>query len=250
MQKPLSKLIKRLIIVCAAVVILVIGTHLAGVALMRHYAETILHPALPQGTRTGEIDLNLFTGALRVKDFELENEGQQRIRFGLLELKISPWRLLGGTIHVTKARLSDAFLRVDRRPDGSYDLGLPPFGDGAPESADAEPLDFSLAGAEIAGFDVEYLDGEFKALAQLQSLVVGAYSLRAESQEIPLKWHLALDEREISGEAALTLDKGQLAVAGELKTGRLDLARIQRLAALAPLAEGEVAYQGLSLIHI
>ena len=244
MQKPVSKLIKRLIIVCAAVVILVIGTHLAGVALMRHYAETILHPALPQGTRTGEIDLNLFTGALRVKDFELENEGQQRIRFGLLELKISPWRLLGGTIHVTKARLSDAFLRVDRRPDGSYDLGLPPFGDGAPESADAEPLDFSLAGAEIAGFDVEYLDGEFKALAQLQSLVVGAYSLRAESQEIPLKWHLALDEREISGEAALTLDKGQLAVAGELKTGRLDLARIQRLAALAPLAEGEVAYQG------
>ena len=145
---------------------------------------------------------------------------------------------------VSSARLSDAFLRVDRRPDGSYDLGLPPFGDGDPASAETEPLDFSLAGAEIAGFDVEYHDGEFKALAQLQSLVVGAYSLRAEKQEIPLKWHLALDEREVSGEAALTLDRGQLAAAGELKTDRLDLVRIQRLAALAPLAEGEVAYQG------
>ena len=124
MPKPVSKLIKRLIIVCAAAAVLVIGTHLAGVALMRHYAETILHPPLPQGTRIGEIDLNLFTGSLRVKDFELENEGQQRMRFGLLELKLSPWRLLGGTVHVAgwhreRSRLEEAHARVRSTPEGA-----------------------------------------------------------------------------------------------------------------------------------
>lgn len=244
MPKPLSKMTKRLIIACAGVAIVVLGAHLAGVALLRHYTEEILHPALPQGTSIGEVDLNLFAGSLQVKDFELENDGQQRMRFGLLELKITPWRLLGGTVHVASARLSDAFLRVDRRPDGSYDLGLPPFGAGAPESAEAEPLDFRLAGAEITGFDVEYRDAEFKALARLDSLAVGAYSLGAESQEVPLEWQLALDEREISGEAMLTLDQDRLAVVGELKTAGLDLARLQRLATLDPVALGEVAYQG------
>jgi hypothetical protein len=244
MQKLASKLPRRLILIASIVLLAVVLVHFAGVALLRHYAEEFLHPPLPQGTRIGEVDLNLFTGALQVKDFELQNEDGPRIRFSKLELKISPWRLFTGKVHVQRARLSDGFLRIDRRQDGSYDLGVPPFGDQEPTPDDTEPAAFSLAGAILERVKIEYHDGKFFSNADLAKIEMGAYSARAKTQEIPLSWQLSLDEREVSGQASLTIDKGQVAAAGKLKTQILDLARVQRLAALDPLVKGEAAYQG------
>ena len=246
MTKPPSKLPRRLIVILSSVILVVLAAHFAGVALMRYYTEEILHPALPRGTQIREVHLNLITGALEIDDFELRNDDQVRMQVGRLEIKISPWRLLRGEIHVQRAHLSHGFLRVDRRQDGSYDLGVPPLGDQdpAPAPKDAEPAAFSLSGVVLEQITVEYHDGKFNSLAQFDKLELGAYSARAETQEVPLSWQLSVDEREISGQARLTLDQQHVSVAGDLKTAMLDLARVQRLAALDPLVEGEVAYDG------
>ena len=244
MSRPVSKPVKRLLIVLASVVILVLGAHLGGVALMRHYTEQLLHPPLPHGTQIGEIHLNLFMGTLEVRDFELRNDEQLRMKLGLLTLKISPWRLLTGEVYVQNAQLSDGFVRVDRRQDGSYDLGIPPFGDAQEEPAESQPLDLRIAKAGMEGIDLEYHDGGFRALARLEHVAMGAYSLRAATQEVPLDWQLFLDEREVTGQATLSLDQGQLGAEGKIKTALLDLGTVQRLGALDPLVEGKVAFDG------
>ena len=244
MTIPLSKLPRRLIIIVSSVLLVVLAAHFAGVALIRYYTEEILHPALPRGTQIQEVDLNLFTGALEIKGFELRNDDQVRMQAGELVLKISPWRLLSGEIHLQRASLSNGFLRVDRRKDGSYDLGVPPFGDDDPAPKDAEPVALSLAGAVLEDFTIEYHDGEFNSLAQLGKVEMGAYSLGEKTQKVPLSWQFSLDERDIGGQATLMLDQGQIAAEGELKTAVLDLARIQRLAAMDPLVKGEAAYAG------
>lgn len=236
---------RRLIIILSSVLVLVLIVHFSGVALLRYYAEEILHPALPHGTQIDSVHLNLFTGVLEIRDFELRNEDQERIRIGRIDLKISPWRLLTGEVHVQRAHLSNGFVRVDRRQDGSYDLGVPPFADQEPApQPEAEPAAFSLASAVVEDLTLEYHDGEFKSVAHLDKVAAGPYAARAKTQDVPLSWQLSLDEREISGEAKLTIDQGQYAAAGKLKIAMLDLARLQRLAAIDPLAKGEAAYQG------
>jgi outer membrane protein OmpA-like peptidoglycan-associated protein len=244
MSKPSLKLIGRLSLILSSVLLVVLLVHLAGVALIRYYAEELLHPAAPRGTHIDAVDLNLFTGALEIDDFELRNGGLEWLRAGQLEIKISPWRLLSGEIHVQRARLSNAFLRVDRGQDGSYYTGVPPFGDQEPAPAGGEPAPFSLARAVLEDITIEYHDGEFNSVAQLDKIEVGAYSARKETQQVPLNLQLLLDERDISGQATLKLDQGQFAVQGELKTALLDLARVQRLAALDPVVTGEAAFEG------
>lgn len=236
---------RRLIIILFSVVLVVLAVHFAGVALLRYYTEELLHPALPRGTQIDSVHLNLLTGVLEIRDFELRNDDQERVRIGLIDLKISPWRLLTGEVHVQRAHLANGFVRVDRRQDGSYDLGVPPFADQEPDpQPEAEPAAFSLASAVVEDLTLEYHDGEFKSVAHLDKVAAGPYAARAKTQDVPLSWQLSLDEREISGEAKLTIDQDQYAAAGNVKIAMLDLARLQRLAAIDPLAKGEAAYQG------
>ena len=244
MSQASFKLTNRLFLVFVGAFALFVGVHLAGVALLHYAVERVLHPPLPQGTQIGEVQLNLFSGIVRIQDFELRDQDEQRIRVGQLDLDISPWRLLGGKLLIQRVRVQDGLVRVVRTADGRYDLGLPEFGDGETQAGQGEPPDVEIAEAALEGLDIEFRYGDFKALARVDSLRVGGYSTRAQSQEVPLSWQLTLDGREISGDAVLILDQGQFAATGELSKADLDLGRIQRLAALAPLVEGEVTYRG------
>lgn len=73
-------------------------------------------------------------------------------------LATDPWRLLQGTLHRERADLANGYLRVDRREDGSSDLGLPPFGEGGPA---AEPAPVSPARATLECITLEYHDSDF-----------------------------------------------------------------------------------------
>ena len=181
MSTSTLQLTGRLSLILFTALLVVLLVHFAGVALIRYYAEEILHPADPRGTHIGSVDLNLFTGTLEILDFELRNDGPAQLRAGQLKIKISPTRLLSGEVHVEHARLSNAFLRVDRRQDGSYDLGVPSFGDKEPAPTNAEPAPFSLAGARLDDVTIEYHDGEFTSVAQLVKIEIGAYSPREET---------------------------------------------------------------------
>ena len=245
MPRTHSKIPPRLILTVAGVLLAVLVVHLAGVALLRYFVERTLHPALPQGTYIGEVHVNLFTGALRIQDFELRNEGRIRMRFGELDVAVSPWRLLGGAVRVEHAVLRQAYVSVERRPDGTFDLGLPPFGTAAgPQPAESTPPDLTIAGLVLDGLVIDYRDGDLASVLTVDELKAGAYSARADRQQIPLEWEVHWDGQPVRGEASVTLDGSQVAAAGRLETGLLDVGRAQRLARLTPLASGQIGYRG------
>ena len=238
-----SKLPPRLIIGVGGVLLFILVLHLAGVAVLRYVVERELHPALPKGTYIGDVHVNLFTGALEVDDFELRNAGKVRMRFGRLVLRVSPWHLLFGSVRVDEAMLRRGYVRVDRREDGSFDLGLPDFGDGS-APADTEPPDVRLLGARVEHLMVDYHDGDLASNLYVDLLKVGAYSLQADSQRLPLEWQLQWDQRRIAGDAVVTLASDGIAAEGQLQTDLLDLRRAERLARLPPTVDGEVGLQG------
>ena len=239
-----SKLPARLIIVVGGAFLLMLMLHLVGVAMLRYFVERELHPALPKGTYIGEVHLNLFSGSLRIHDFELRDQGGVRMRFGELRVKVNPWRLATGAVHVQEAALSHAYARVERRADGAFDLGLPAFGGEGPPAPAGEPVDLTLDGVDLDRITIEYHDGELASAGYIHRLKVGAYSLRADKQQVPLDWRLSWDGRAIDGKAVVVIDQGAIAANGELATELLDIGRAQQLARMQPVARGEMSYQG------
>ena len=245
MAAKTSRLPPRLILIAAGVLLAVLLVHLGGVAALRYLVERELHPALPQGTYIGDVHLNLFSGSLEIEGFELRVAGTRRLRAGHLVVRVSPWRLLTGTLHVREAALRQAYVRVERRADGTIDLGLPDFGGAEPAAADgAAPLAVSLAGATAERVTIDYHDGDLTSEIYVNSLKVGAYSSSADSQQVAVDWRLHWDDREVTGDAQVTLADGPPGVRGTLRTALLDLARAQRLARLPAGVDGELAYQG------
>ena len=86
--------------------------------LLRYFVERELHPALPKGTTIGEVQLNLFSGALEIDGFELKRDGETRLRAARLVADVSTLRLLTGTVQIQRAELKNAYARVDRLADG------------------------------------------------------------------------------------------------------------------------------------
>lgn len=234
------KLPARLIWIGATVFLLVLVIHFAGIALLRYYVEEILHPALPKGTYVGEVHLNLLTGSLDVHDFELRRDGELRIRLGDLKVAVSPWRLLRGKVHVRRAEVGNAYLRVDRLPDGTFDLGLPPFGERAAASEPGPPPPVSLAGVLVERVAIDYWDGELGTVLYANRLELGAFDARAAEQQIPLNWDLEWDGRPIKGAAEVSLADDAIGAEGTLETGLLDLGLARQLARADHAVLGEL----------
>ncbi len=244
MPSPSSRLPARLVVILTSLFLLLLAIHFAGVALTRYLVEKNLHPALPQGTYIGEVHLNLLTGVLEIEDFRLQRDDELRIRAGRVALDISAWRLLSGRLHVERLDVANAYLRVDRLPDGGFDLGLPAFG--SEESVDdtGEPPSLSLDAATVERFAIEYRDGELMSVLYIDLLKVGAYSLMAEQQSTEVGWRMHWDGRLLAGDAEIAFDAGQIAVDGQLRTDPLDLAQALHLARLPESTGGELAYEG------
>ena len=231
--------------IVGGVLLFMLLIHLAGVWILRYFVERELHPALPQGTYIGEVHLNLFTGGLKIDGFELRQDDQIRMRFGELDVKVSPWRLLTGTVLVERAVLRQAYARIARRNDGSFDLGLPPFGtDAGPPPAEREPIDLTIAGIDLDRITVEYHDGELASNIYVDKVKVGTYSLRADEQTVPVDLSLRWDGRAIVGQAEVMLAADAVNASGRIETELLDIGRAQQLARLDPVARGEISYAG------
>lgn len=241
-----SRLVRRLVLVTATLLVLILLVHMTGIGLIRYFAERELHPALPQGTDIRSIDVNLFTGALEIGEFDLRSAGERRIRAGKLILDVDTWRLFVGDVHIERARLENVYVRVDRRPDGSFELGLPEFaGDDQPKRESGEPIALSLAGVEIADLTLDYRDGEQRSTLQVDELNAGSYALRAATQEIPLDWRMQWDGRRVAGSATVVLGgEAGPAVAGRLDTDPIDLGRLDSLARAGMGLSGEVEFDG------
>lgn len=240
-----SKFPPRLILTVGGLLLLVLVLHVAGVSMLRYLVEKELHPALPRGTYIGDVHLNLFTGSLKVENFELRNDGEVRMRFNELAVKVSPWRLVAGTLHIQEASLRQAYMRIDRREDGSFDLGLPDFAATDPQSPpDDELPDLRIDQFALERITLEYHDGEFASSAYIDAVNVGPYAILMLQQQVPVAWKLRWDGRRVEGDAEITLDGDEIAAAGGIATELLDIGRAQQLARLAPVAQGEIGYRG------
>jgi len=243
MSRNVSRLPPRLIIGLVSVFGLILLIHFAGVALLRHFVEKELHPPLPRGTSIGEVHLNLFSGLLKVEDFEFRDDTGLRMRAARLDVDVSPWRLLSGKLHVEDLVLSSGYLRVERRDDGTFDLGLPASTEQEPSAETGAPP-FSLAGMRLEKFTIDYRDGELSSLIRAEKLKVGAYSALLDSQQVPVDWALTWDGRPIHGKASLALSPDAFSAKGQVQTGLLDLGRAEQLARQPKTLNGEAAFDG------
>lgn len=237
-------MIRRLsfVLVGAALVLLVL--HLAGVATLRYFVERELHPALPKGTQIREIHVDPVRGAIEIRGFYLRNEGVSRIRVGRLVADVNASRLFTGQVEVERIALSDAYVLVERRPDGRFDLGLPEFGGADSEPSEGPPPDVVLDEFTIDGLTIDYRDGDLTSQAVVNKLVVGKYSLQSQSQVLPISWDLLWDGQKIEGAVEVVIEADRLEASGTLSTDPLDLERAQRLARLDPQVVGRLGFRG------
>lgn len=122
--------------------------------------------------------LDLFIGALEIDGFELKAAGETRLRAGRLVADLNTRRLWTGTVPIERAELRNAVICVDRQSDGSFDLGLPPFGpDAEPPPADAERLDLVIDGVVLRRVTIRYRYGDFASTLSLDEANKGKYSL-------------------------------------------------------------------------
>lgn len=202
-----------------------------------------MHPALPQGTRIGEIHVNPFHGAIEIRRFYLCQAGVPWMRVDSLRVDVHTLGLLTGAAKIERIALDDAYLRVERLAEGGFDLGIPGTGDAAgPE--DRPPADVTLNEVTITDLKIDYRDGDLNSAIAVDRLQVGKYSLSADRQQMPIELDLSWDGEPIAGEFDIRLATGRVGAAGELTTGALDLVRAQRLARIEPQAIGDVSIDG------
>lgn len=221
---------------------LFIAVHFAGIAALRHLAETQLHPALPKGTQIERVELGLVNGLLELTGFELQVDGERRIRAGSAVVDVDLWRLLTGTIEIERIDLRDVYLRVDRLADGTFDLGLPPFGatDEAAVASDAPPPDLRLQRLRLENVRIDYRDGADRSELAVARLHVGSYALRDTGQVVPVSWRVRWEGKAIDGTAEVRMDGARVtAASGRLATDIIDLGRVSEIARLGqPIAGG------------
>jgi hypothetical protein len=231
----------------AVVFVLFIAVHFAGIAALRHLAETQLHPALPKGTQIERVELGLLNGLLELSGFELRVDDEPRIQAGTAVVDVDIWRLLTGTIAIERIDLRDVYLRIDRLADGTLDLGLPPFG-GADQPAVEKagpPPDLRLQRLMLEGVRIDYRDGSEQSDLVVDRLDVGNYSLRDSGQVVPVKWRMHWEGKAIDGTADVSMDGDRVtAASGRLRTDVIDLGRVSELARLGQPIAGGVAVDG------
>jgi hypothetical protein len=174
-----------------------------------------------------------------VRRFYLRNDGVPRIRVDRLIGDVDMLQIFRGALVVERLELQDAYVRVDRRKDGSFDLGLPEFGGEPAEQDQGPPPDLGLQAVRVEGLRIDYRDGDMQSRLLVKRLEVGEYSLRAQRQEIPISFEIDWDDQTVSSALSLTLEGQAWRATGSLQTDLLDLERAQRLARLEPQALGQ-----------
>ncbi len=235
---------RGLLYLAGGLFLLFVVAHIAGVALMRQQLEVLLHPAPEQGTYLGGAHLNLFSGLLEIERFELEKDAQTRIRLSDLRIDVSPWRLLTGHLQVNEVSVGSGYLRIERQPDGRFDLGLPTAQESGDSAADPGLLPLSIDEITLSRVSVDFYDDDLNSLMRVNELQLSNIDLSNAAQQIPLHWKMAWDQKRLDGDAELTIQDGDIAVKGNLQAEHLDLARIMHIARSSEKIAGHLAFAG------
>jgi hypothetical protein len=247
MTTTASRLPTRLLLSLIVLGLLFIALHFAGIAALRHVAETQLHPALPKGTRIERVELGLFSGLLELTGFELKQDDTTRIAAGTALVDVATLPLVFGEIRVERVDLRDVYVRVDRREDGSFDLGLPPFGEsGAAEAGEPSgPPNVVVERVRLEDVRLDYRDGRQRSELLVKRLGVGRFALTESDQRVPVDWHMDWDGRLLHGEAEIAMDADQVRGAnGRLSIEPIDLSHVEALARLGQPLAGAIGYDG------
>jgi len=125
-----------------------------------------------------DIDINLFTGTVRLRELEASGGAQQRLHIGLAEVDVRWWPLASKRIHVEAVRLSDT--QIDVAPDGqgNWQVGglffSPAPVDPEPETGSA-PFDWGIGSELVSLSDVSltYKDSLFDTDIEIHDIAIG-----------------------------------------------------------------------------
>jgi len=223
--------------------LLALGLHLAAILALKQVAERLLHPPQDVGTHFGAVDLNLFSGRLAVSDFVLRRDAETWLRFKQLALEVRPLPLLIGEIRLRPVLLEGAYLRIERRQDGAFDLPFPlPAGDDSGEAG--TPLDLELEGVALGKLEIDYRDGDQRSVLWIEKLETAGYGLRLGDQQIGVTLLGRWDDAPLQLDGSLAVSSTGIA----LDLQRLELSQqLDRLAALGRTGldlHGRIGLQG------
>ncbi len=125
------------------------------------------------------IDINLFTGTVRLMELDASGGAQQRLHIGLAEVDVRWWPLASKRIYVEEIRLQDT--QIDFLPDsqGNWQVGGLRFSPAAQSTADTEaaPFEWGIGSelVDLTNVSLTYKDALFDTDMEINKITLGSH---------------------------------------------------------------------------
>jgi hypothetical protein len=173
--------VSRKIWIPAVIALLLISIGLAAPLAIKRYVEGWLRDRGVAEARITDVDLNPFTGRVRVEYLDAPGAADESGSFEMLELDLELLGLVTGRVMVSRAILRDAVLDVRRMPDGRFSVGGLMFplaqaeqeveSDGEGPAGSPRPR-LGLAGLLVENVTLTYDDGMLSDRLYIRSLTI------------------------------------------------------------------------------
>jgi hypothetical protein len=177
----LSVIVSRKIWIPTVIALLLISIGLAAPLAIERYVEGWLRDRGVAEARITDVDLNPFTGRVRVEYLDAPGAAGESGSLEMLELDLELLGLVTGRVMVSRAILRDAVLDVRRMPDGRFSVGGLMFplaqaereveSDGAGPAGSPRPR-LGLAGLLVENVTLTYDDGMLSDRLHIRSLTI------------------------------------------------------------------------------
>ncbi len=151
----------------------------------------------------GDVDINLFTGTVRLLELQASGGAQQRLHIGAAEVDVRWWPLASKRIHVEALRLMNSQIDVAPDADGNWQVGGLIFSPAAqapePETASAE-FDWGI-GSEIinlSNVSITYRDALFDTDVEIEEISIGSHFSWQAGEETELVIDMTVNDSPIN----------------------------------------------------
>ncbi|TNF89216.1 MAG: DUF748 domain-containing protein, partial [Gammaproteobacteria bacterium] len=220
------------------VALLLIGIGVAAPLAIERYAEGWLRDRGVAEARITDVDLNPFTGRVRIEYLDAPGTTGESGNFEMLEFDVELLGLITGRVMVSRVMLRDAVLDVRRMPDGRISVGglVFPLGDAQPQvesegkAAAVEPArKLGISGLSLQNVTLTYDDGVLSDRLHIRSLTVDRMVTWEPESAARIVADLELNEAPVGLEAEVLAFADERRATIAIEVDGFDLA------ALAPL---------------
>ncbi|MDG1851866.1 MAG: DUF748 domain-containing protein, partial [Gammaproteobacteria bacterium] len=239
--KPSGNKTRRGLIWLGSIALLLILVLVALPIVTARVASSWLQDNGASNASIEDIDINLFTGTVRLSELDASGGAQQRLHIGLAEVDVRWWPLASKRIHVDAVRLSDT--QIDVAPDGqgNWQVGglfiSPAASEPTPESGSAV-FDWGIGSELIALSNVSltYQDSLFDTAVEIHEIAIGSHFSWQAGEETELVIDMDVNDSPINVRSTLVPWGERQSISGNLQLSDHDLsdhgAVLQQLAGL------------------